>query len=196
MDSSTHSNEISQSQKLSPEQIIQRRRFLKWGLIGGLVVLPIATSIYRRLRRNIYKYTYEGPFVQYRMPPEGWKGNRKGKSYVPRALIALDDPNEDKFSLSADFHVAETAPDNTAIIKMEIFSHHKVVNATTAKWIVPKNREVNIDKIWAAIWTVDPNREVPFNPEKSITVRTKRSGYSLSDVTKIVVTIEEFLMEE
>ncbi|MDR2439844.1 MAG: hypothetical protein LBE12_10805 [Planctomycetaceae bacterium] len=90
------SNEQNQQVSVQKKQSLTRRLFLKWGIIGGLVALPLGLIAYQKLKgKKNYEYIINGPL---RLESEGvvlslsdWKNPREDWYYWPDQRACLND---------------------------------------------------------------------------------------------------------
>jgi hypothetical protein len=142
------SNEQNQQVSVQKKQSLTRRLFLKWGIIGGLVVLPLGLIAYRKLKGNSYEYILKGPFQleedsYHYFRKEDWIGNSNNKGYIPwSASLEVKDLDQ-SIILWTEFDVKEDVPDTFgANVTISAVIKNKCVVSKLTQWDAPHKKWV------------------------------------------------------
>ena len=178
-----------------------RRNFLKWGIVGGLAVFPIALMAYRKSRGGVYEYVIKGPFrltIQGRFDSDrqhvfeesDWVGKSEGRAYTPLVAYLATDLHEPLVGLQASFLVKEDVPSGFGA-KVRITTETKtgVIATETIFWGAPHKtlvpnpmKQLNSD--WADESMVHPFPVVSAFISFPVTM--------LAEITGVRFRIEEF----
>ena len=126
-----------------------RRNFLKWGILGVLVVAPFGVMLWKRWKKSqrSYSYALNGPFL---LPDDKdvvgwddsglWSGNRQNNLYTPKVYGLHRRGTSDNPTVMFDivFSVAEDAPVNLlALVKITLYSGGEVYTIKETEWGAP-----------------------------------------------------------
>ena len=140
----------SDSKELPLNQMIGRRVFLKWGIMGGLLLCPLCVIVFRKCHENIAttKLIYPGPFKKGEITPEirqlggnqwvrsfdiaQWKGTNRSL-FVPNSLYMTYE--QGCYNVYANFEYIAAIKDSFFTeYKININSHGKEYASNSGIW--------------------------------------------------------------
>lgn len=150
-----HENKVvvSEQPKFEPERAITRRNILKWGVVGVLIVSPIAIHMRKRFQENGYEYILQGPFQlsennqEHIFRKSDWVGNTENRMYKPQfASLSLPASPKGKtpsiVELCSTFSVNKDIPvDFIAKGKITAETKRKIIYSVSLIWDAPHKRK-------------------------------------------------------